>query len=254
MNPAPGLVRGKVRKMNIRLLFVLFLSFVYGCASTPKLPHIAAGEPVTITVALSAKADGHSDFQNDAVAKDVGKGAGGGALVGGLYGLSCGPFLILCVPVGAAVGAVAGTAGGAVASIDGALSKDEADQLRDRILRLNSSRDKLEELRTNITDRADRYWDLDSEEPRHSVQVEVLDLIMASTHDNQVRCILRVLVTAGKTGDKPGKQPKQKTYEYAGPYASLAVWLDENSDFADTSLSNAIAQISTQIVSDLAVN
>jgi hypothetical protein len=240
--------------MNIRLVFVLFLSCVYGCASTPRLPHIAAGEPVAITVALSAKADGQSDFQNDAMGKDVGKGAGGGALVGGLYGLTCGPFMIFCVPVGAAVGAVAGSAGGAVASIDGGLSKDEADQLRDRLLRLNSSRDKLDELATNITDRAGRYWDLDSEEPRHRVGVEVLDLIMASTHDNQVRCILRVLVSVEKAGDKPARAPRQKTYEYAGPYASLAVWLDENSDFADTSLSNAIAQISSQVVSDLAVN
>jgi len=60
----------------------LFLAFVYGCASTPKLPHIAGGEPVSIDVGLSSKADGHSDLQNDAVGKDAGKGAGGGAVVG----------------------------------------------------------------------------------------------------------------------------------------------------------------------------
>ena len=240
--------------MKMRTGFVLFLSFVYGCASTPRLAHIAAGEQVSIEVGLSSKADGQSDLQNDAFGKDTGKGASGGAVVGGLYGLTCGPLLILCVPLGAAIGAVAGTAGGAAASIDGVLTKDQAEQLRDRLIRLNESHDKLAELKTNITDRAGKYWDLSSENPGHKVNVEVQDLIMASSHNDQVRSILRVQVSVSKTGDKPTKTPKLKTYEYAGPYASLAVWLDENSDFADTSLTSAIQQISTQIVSDLAVN
>lgn len=240
--------------MKIRAIPVLFMAFIYGCASTPKLPHIPGDEPVSFNVSLSSKADGQSDLRNDALGKDAGKGAGGGALVGAAYGLTCGPFLILCVPLGAAVGAVAGTAGGAAAGIDGGLTKEQAGQLRDRILRLNESHDKLAELQTNIIERAGKYWDLNSENPRHMVKVEVQDLIMASTHDDQVRCILRVQVSVSRSGDEASKTSKQKTYEYAGPYASLAVWLDENSDFADTSLTSAIQQISTQIVSDLAVN
>ena len=240
--------------MKIRAIPVLFLAFVYGCASTPKLPHIAVGEPVSVEVGLSSKADGQSDMQNDAFGKDAGKGAGGGAAVGAAYGLTCGPLLILCVPLGAAIGAVAGGAGGVAVGIDGGLTKEQAEQLRDRMLRLNASHDKLAELKANITDRAGKYWDLNSENPQHMVKVEVQDLILASTHDDQVRSILRVQVSVSKNGDKAAKTPKQKTYEYAGPYASLAVWLDEGSDFADTSLTSAITQISTQIVSDLAVN
>ncbi len=138
--------------------------------------------------------------------------------------------------------------------IDGGLSKEQAEQLRDRMLRLNASHDKLAELKTNITDRAGKYWDLNFPNPQHMVKVEVQDLILASTYDDQVRSILRVQVSVSKSGDNAAKTPKQKRYEYAGPYASLAVWLDEGSDFADTSLSSAIQQISTQIVSDLAVN
>jgi len=122
------------------------------------------------------------------------------------------------------------------------------------MLRLNASHDKPAELKTNITDRAGKYWDLNSPNPQHMVKVAVQDLILASTHDDQVRSILRVQVSVSKSGDNAAKTPKQKTYGYAGPYASLAVWLDEGSDFADTSLSSAIQQISTQIVSDLAVN
>jgi hypothetical protein len=43
---------------------------------------------------------------------------------------------------------------GAVVSVDGGLSAEQAIQLRDRILRLNESNDKLAELATNINDQA----------------------------------------------------------------------------------------------------
>ena len=249
--------------MNICKSPVLALALLYGCASTPKLPHIAAGEPVSIVVALSQKSVGSTNFQNDAVGGDVGKGAGSGAVVGGLYGLSCGPFLILCVPLGAAMGAIVGSAGGAAVSVDGTLSKEQADQLVARLLRLNETRDQLTELESNIMDRAGRYWDLNSEHPSYLVNVEVQDLILGSTHDNQVRSILRVQVTVQNNAEQPvqktskktpKKTPKPKLYESVGPYASLAVWLDEDSDFAETSLNSTIQQISTQIVSELAVN
>lgn len=249
--------------MNICKSPVLALALLYGCASTPKLPHIAAGEPVSIVVALSQKSVGSTNFQNDAVGGDVGKGAGSGAVVGGLYGLSCGPFLILCVPLGAAMGAIVGSAGGAAVSVDGTLSKEQADQLVARLLRLNETRDQLTELESNIMDRAGRYWDLNSEHPSYLVNVEVQDLILGSTHDNQVRSILRVQVTVQNNGEQPAQKASKKTpkktlkpklYESVGPYASLAVWLDEDSDFAETSLNSTIQQISTQIVSDLAVN
>jgi DNA-binding LytR/AlgR family response regulator len=113
---------------------------------------------------------------------------------------------------------------GAVVSVDGGLSAEQAIQLRDRILRLNESNDKLAELATNINDQAARYWDLNSTEPQTTVRVWVQDLIFASTHGDQVRAILQVSVMVIKKTDKPlgtGKDPLVKGYEYASPYASL---------------------------------
>lgn len=43
----------------------------------------------------------------------------------------------------------------------------------------------------------------------------------------------------------------KKPYEYLGAYSALSVWLDEGSDFVDTSLSSASQQIAAEIVSDL---
>jgi hypothetical protein len=238
--------------MNYRSAFVLILAFVYGCASTPKMPHIASGEHVSIKVGLAEKATGATDMTNDALGKDTGKGAASGAMVGGLYGLSCGPLLILCVPLGAAMGGIAGTLGGAAVSVDGALTREQADQLRDRMLRFNEGDDQLAALRGNITERAARYWQLDSGQPGHLVQVQVQDLILGSDHGDQIRPILRVLVTVSKIGEKKPARPISKLYEYEGPYAGLPVWMDEDNDFVATSLNSARQQIATQIITDLA--
>lgn len=240
-------------RIAIAILTIIILP---GCASAPKLAQIPNGETVSIVVAASPTADGQTELKNDAVGKDLKKGAGGGAVGGGLAGLTCGPFAIICVPFGAAVGAIAGGAAGAVVGTAGNLSAEQASQLRDRMLRLNESHDKLAELTTNLNDRAARYWDLTSTEPQTTVSVEVQNLILASTHADQVRAILQVSVTVKKKSDKPpvkGKAPVVKDYEYASPYASLDVWLDDKSDFAETSISSAIQQISSQIISDLAM-
>lgn len=240
--------------MIMRKIFVLIFALLSGCASTPKLAQIPNGEKVSIVVALSPTASGQTDLQNDAVGGDIKKGAGAGAVGYGLWGLTCGPLAILCVPIAAGVGAVGGAAAGAVVSTGGTLSAEQATQLRDRMLRLNESHDKLAELTSNINERATRYWDINSTEPQTKVNVHVQNLTLASTHDDQVRVILRVSVTVtnkAETARRRGKPPVVKDYEYAGPYASVDVWLDEESDFADTNISSAIQQISSQIVADL---
>ena len=240
--------------MILRKIFVGLIVMTTGCASAPKLPQIPGGESVAIVVTANAAASGKADLKNDAVGGDVKKGAGVGAVGYGLWGLTCGPLAILCVPIAATVGAVGGAAAGAVVSTGGSLSAEQASQLTERMQRLSESRDTLDELSTNINDRAARYWDLNSAEPKTTVTVELQNLVLASTHGDQVRAILRVAVTVtDKTtkASRKGKPPLRKEYEYAGPYASLDVWLDEGSDFADTSITSAIQQISSQVVSDL---
>ena len=240
-----------------RKISVFILVLVSGCASAPKLDPIPKGETVSIVVSESPSADGQTGLKNDAMGKDIGVGAGGGAVSGGLLGLLCGPWAPLCVPTFSAWGAVGGAATGAVVSVDGGLSAEQATQLHDRILRLNESQDKVAQLATNINDQAARYWDLNSTEPQTTVRVWVQDLIFASTHGDQVRAILQVSVMVINNSDKPLKNeeaPSMKLYESASPYASLDNWLDDESDIADTSISSAIQQISNQILSDLAIS
>jgi len=174
-------------------------------------------------------------------------------VVGGLWGLAWGPFAPLCIPIGAGVGAAAGTAAGAAAGLTGALTEEKASRLRERVSHVEHSHDLQAELQKNITDRALRYWRLDARPAPTIVTVELLDLELTSTRDERVSCAVTVLVSVSRRGAAPSAA-RQKTYEYASSFSSLSVWLDEENDFFDTSLSNATQQIAAQIVSELAVD
>ncbi len=232
----------------------VWLGILSGCATSPQIIPIRSGESIAIVVAMSPQADGVIKIRNQAMGNDMSTGAGSGMVVGGLWGLVCGPFAPLCIPMGAAAGAATGTAAGALVGVTGALSEEKATQLRDRLSRLRQSHDLLDELRSNITDRARKHWTVISDLSGTSLTVELHDMQLTSTRDERIRFSLRVLVTVQTTGAQKPSAPMQKLYDYVGPFSNLAVWMDERSDFLDTSLSSASQQIAAQIVSELALN
>jgi hypothetical protein len=237
----------------------LVLSLLVGCA-TPQLTPIRRDEPISIVFTESHKADGVSDIRNDDLAGDAkvgaGTGATGGAVAGVLIATGCGPFFIVCAPVLAAAGAVVGTATGAGVgagvSIAGELSNEKAAQLRDRVGCVQQPHSLQAELQKNVTDRAQKYWKLGTDQSAALVTVELQDLMLSSKRDEQINCTIRVLVSVQRGVAKDSKTTEQKMYQYVAPTSSLSVWLDESNDFIDTVLTNASQQIATQIVSDLA--
>jgi outer membrane lipoprotein SlyB len=242
--------------MNRRTAWaILWLGIVLcGCATTPRLAPVRSGESVAIVVTRSPQADGVTRIRNQALGNDMSTGIGSGMVVGGLWGLSCGPFAPLCVPLGAAAGAITGTVAGAAVGMTGALSDDKSAQLRDRLNRAQQSHDLLEELRANVTERAHKHWTLSTDPSATTVTVELQDILLTSTRDEHIGFVLHVLVIVRPSSAQQPNSAKQKRYEYVGPFSSLTVWLDERSDFLDTSFTAALQQIATQIVSELAVN
>lgn len=246
-----------MKRRALSLVLALAVLLQGGCASGPRFEPIPDGAPVTVRVLKDAQADGTIQIRNEALGSDTATGAGSGLLVGGLWGLSCGPFAVLCVPLGAAAGALTGTAAGAAVGVTGALPDDKAAALRDRLARVLQSHALLAELDRNVVERAGKYWRLGTDAAATAVDVELLDLQLMSTRDERVRCQLRVRVVVRPAADaaKPrAALANQKLYEYIGPYSSLAVWLDERNDFVDTSLTSASQQIAAQIVADLALH
>jgi hypothetical protein len=221
-----------------------------GCASTPQLTSIRDGSAVAIEVSMSAQAKGSRDIENTALGHDTSTGAKTGAVAGGLWGFACGPFAFICVPAGAGIGALYGTVGGAGIGLTGALSTDKATQLRERLQRSEQANPPIEALRRGIDERARQHWRVAAADASMSVTIELHDLQLTSTRDEQIGFVVRVLVSARRGGAEGAVS--QKLFEYVGPTSSLAVWLDERNDLFDTSIRLAMQQLAAQIVSELA--
>jgi hypothetical protein len=261
------------------LCATLWLGLMCGCATRPPIAPVPSGDTVAIAVVMRLQAGGEIMVFNQAIVDDARAGATAGMVIGGVAGLACGPFMVVCIPTFAVMGAGSGGLAGTAVGVTGALTPEKAAQLRERLIRLRQAYDPLEDLRRNVTDRARRHWDLVSATPKTVVTVELYDLQLISTRDERVALVMRVLVTV-RPGDEllpPHPQPiepvgvpsslrfgstlalrtpppNQKLFEYSGPPGSIAAWLDEYSDFLATSFGTACQQIAAQIVSELAAN
>lgn len=237
--------------VNRRHAVVLTLVSLAGCATPPSVTPIAAGESVGIDLITTAAAPGSVDFRNLAVGEGVSAGVGSGAVVGGLWGLGCGPFAVLCVPLGAIAGMVTGGVAGAAVGVTGALPADKQSRVQQRLAQIEQAQPLSAALRRQLDERARRQWVLDAAAPATRLTLELLRLQVDTTRDERLRFVVRVRVTIQRAGVGRDARPDQGVYEYLSPLASLAVWLDEQADFLATSHAGAAQQIAAQLVADL---
>ena len=186
---------------------ILVLTLLAGCA-TPQVTTIRRGEPVAFVYTKSPHSDGSTNIRNEefdnSTAVGVGTGAVGGAVAGGLWGLACGPLAIFCVPALALAGALTGTAVGGVVGagvgITGSLASDKADPLVKRLMGVQQSRPLLAELQEDVNERAEKYWKLGTDQSATIVTVELQDLLLRSTRDEQISCVVQVNVSVQQRG------------------------------------------------------
>ncbi len=239
-------------KLFARIVSMLLSAIVLsGCATVPALRPIALGEVVSISVVANQKYLGSINIHNTAIKDGAVVGGGSGGLAGGMWGLSCGPWAPLCVPLGAIGGMLVGGAAGVGVGLTGVLPPEKVEQVKQRLVRLEQGHSLLVGLRRNLEDRAQKYWTLTSETSTPLVTVEVQEIEVDATRDEQLRFVLRIQVSQRETAASREVGRNQKTYEYATPFGTMVAWLDETSDFLDTSFTSASQQIAAQVISDL---
>lgn len=257
----------------------LWLGLLCGCATPPPITPIGGRESVAFEVVMRPQAEGEIMIINQAVRDEGTKGAAAGIVAGGLSGLACGPFMALCIPAFAMMGGAYGGLAGSVVGITGQLPAEKATQLRERLIQLRQSYDPRDDLRSNVTERARKHWDLTSDTPKSIVTVVLYDMLLVSTRDERISLVMRVLVTV-RPGDAPRPAtpkpyelsgppggirvaggyvlppltPNEKLYEYVGPSSSVTAWLDDHSDVLNTAFRAASQQVAAQIVAELALN
>ena len=238
--------------MFARVISVFFPSILLiACATAPSLKPIPAGGNVFIHVAASQKYPGVIDVHNTAISAGASVGAGSGGLAGGLWGLSCGPWAVLCVPMGFGFGMAAGGVAGLAVGATGTLSQEKVDRVKERLVNLEQGHSLLVELRRNLEDLAQKFWTLDPASSTSSVIVELQEMKLDATRDEQLRFVFRILVSQREAIAGRELVRNQKSYEYPTPFATISAWMDEKNDLLDTSFKTAIQQISAQIIADL---
>lgn len=232
---------------------LLCLALLSGCATKPRFPVLPRGDSLAVSVAMRPQAESVGEIHNEAIRDTAVAGAGGGMGVGALWGLTCGPLAVLCVPLAMSAGVVTGAAtGAALGSATGWLSEDSVSRLRERLNRMQQSHDLPAELGRHVADRARVHWNLDSAQPNEFVSIELQSPQLSATGFRQVRCTVQAFVTVRPSGESLQTAPQLKTYRYVGNSTSLTAWLDETSDVADRTFTAAMEQIATQVVNDLA--
>jgi hypothetical protein len=229
----------------------LFSTLLIACTTAPSLKPIPAGGNVSFHVAASQKYPGVVDVHNTAISDGVGVGVGSGFLAGGLWGLSCGPWAVLCVPLGAGLGIGVGGAAGLVVGATGTLSQEKVDRVKERLVKLELNHPLLVELRRNLEDRAQKFWTLEPASSTPLVIVELQEMKLDATRDEQLRFVFRILVSQREITSGRELVRNQKSYEYTTPFATMVAWMDENNDLLDTSFKTASQQMAAQIIADL---
>jgi len=95
--------RGATRALSAAALFVALT----GCATAPAVKPLAEAETVTVELSGPRASVGQVPVGSK-VGLATAAGAGGGALYGAAAGFSCGPFFVICSPIGAIAGAIGG--------------------------------------------------------------------------------------------------------------------------------------------------
>ena len=227
------------------------LAMLGACATAPVLTPVADGQPLRVVVGAGLQDGETLPIRNLAVGAGASAGAGTGAIAGGLWGLTCGPFAVLCVPLGATAGLLSGGAAGAVVGATGALPADKAARLRERLQRDQPASALAESLQREVATRVRTRWALVDDPAAAALVLDLQALELHSTQDGRVALVLRVQAQVRPAGAPPTPEVPARRYEVVGPLAPLPVWLDEGSDFVATSFANALRQVAAQVVAEL---
>ena len=106
-------------------------------------------------------------------------------------------------------GFVTGTVTGAAVGLTGALSSEQATRVRARLAQVRRAHDVPAELQRHIAQRAQRHWPLGADASGLEVMVELQDLQLSSTRDEQLSLVLQVSVSVRLRGVPQAAAPEK---------------------------------------------
>ena len=237
---------------KVALLSCLTTLLLSACA-TPRLDAIGADEPISfITIPPRNAPSTPIAISNKNVGRGARAGYVSGSVVGGLAGIACGPFAVLCIPAGALIGGGGGALGGTLVGLAQGLPADEYRQLRDSMDAFARDRDPREQLVAAIADQVRRRWTLVAEGAATTMRVEVDDVALHVRDDDRVALVLRATITVRRAGVDRTFAGEPRTFEYVGPASDVRIWLENRDDFVADTFLFGYRHIAHEVFSELA--
>ena len=242
------------------------LSLVLGACATQQLGTVKSGEEIAIVAYSESGPPPAIDISNKAIGRNSAVGGGGGAAIGALAGLSCGPFAIFCVPMGALAYGLVGAGGGAVVGAAQGLPAPVRDQLKAKIEDYSRLHNAPADLMTTITDKARGHWRLVSSQSGTVVTVRLTEMAFQTVSDSRVALAISVDVSVKRPTDSPAPQMSvyvdrsrsvsptgatEKTFNYVGPNYNVRAWIEDKDEFVANSFVHAYRQIAENMLAEL---
>lgn len=235
-------------KNIVKLLLYAMVPFVIACSTTPHLNVINDGDSVTILSPNDALNDNTLNIHNQAIGKGAAMGGATGALGGAIYGLTCGPFFIICSPIGALAGAVVGIGTGAVVGTTQSLDTEQAAQAHTKISDYLQKNNPQGELLARVIIRAENLWQIKPPPAERTLVVQFDSVGLRTKNDADVVLVLQATVTV-HFPDRTGKQQARiQKFEYEGSPTYIDSWLDNKEEFLQLRFNDAYQTLAENIV------
>lgn len=222
--------------MRIAALLVVFV--LGGCATQP-LGIIAKGDEVAVVSTPPTNERPPIGVTNAAIGQSATMGVGGGAIAGALYGLSCGPFAVLCAPVGAILGAAGGAIIGAGVGVAQGVSFDTRESLQRRMASFAASQSLDEALVQAIITRGNTHWvTAPGPDAPTVVRVRLEEITLYGDQGGRVGLFMRVVLLTRGARDAH-RDEQEKSIKYVGATSDARLWIDDADGFVATSFRHA---------------
>ncbi|MDX1482164.1 MAG: hypothetical protein R3315_10830 [Woeseiaceae bacterium] len=217
-----------------------------GCASGPGINVVPPGEAITVR-GHAPESDRNWRYQNDAVEGSAAKGASGGFVVGAVSGLSCGPWLWICSPLGAIGGAFTGGMGGAIVGLAVDLTDEQKSAIGASLERYFAANDPQERLVAVLSSRLSSTWQPVDEASDHELSVGVVDVRLRGKTGSRAALQVRAVASVrAKTAE--GKMiERRRTFELEDEEFDVRSWIEDDGDFLESRFEIAYRTLAERI-------
>jgi len=211
------------------------------------------------TIFIDATEGEHSalkaELSKEKTISGIGKGASTGGIAGAAYGLTCGPFAFLCVPVLALGGSLVGGGVGATAGFTG-LPENTAARLNEVLADIDKRRDFRQELLEKVVSLVPESDQASREEADFLATIKISRIELNQHRNNEISLLIRASLL---TKQVKGQRLQSQTYGRASPkYYPCTMdkrdaedWLKDDEDTFDQALTLCIRTLSESISADL---